>query len=166
MFPYVSLVLAFLLGQQAAFGQPPSAQSESAFALHAGAAYARVPEATFETVGALSGQDLFAETGAREGSADFAVLVSQRLWAAGRGRVYATLGTGVSDPGRLLYLGGSVAASRTFFTAGMATSLIDVGVLAVPDSIFRGNQDRTLFASLERQRRWGFFAAVSFGLIQ
>ena len=160
------VVLAFLLGSHTAVAQQSQPSSGSAFALHAGAAYARVPETTFETVGALSGQDLFAETGARDGSADFAILVSQRLWSAGRGRVYATIGTGVRAPGRLLYLGGSVGASRTFFTAGVATAPVDVGVLSVQDAVFRGNQDRTLFAGLEQERRWGFFAAVSFGLIQ
>jgi hypothetical protein len=160
------VVLAFLLGSHTAFAQQAQPSSGTAFALHAGAAYARVPETTFETVGALSGQDLFAETSTREGSADFAVLVSQRLWSAGRGRIYATIGTGVSAPGRVLFFGGSVGASRTFFTAGVATASVDMGVIPVPDSVFRGNQDRTLFAGIEQERRWGFFAGVSFGLIQ
>ena len=146
---------------------PAPATRGSAFALHAGATYARVPDTDFEIVQALSGQDLFSQTEARENTLDFAVFVSQRLWASqtGGARAYATLGTGTRAPGSILYLGGSVAASRALVTAGVATTLVEEGVQAVPDDVFRGST-RTLFADLQRRREWAFFAAVSFGLIQ
>jgi hypothetical protein len=146
-----------------------SAQTrDAAFALHAGAAYARVPGSEFEIVGSLSGQDLFAQIDAREASADFALFLSQRLWAAdsAAARLYATLGTGISEPGRLLYFGGSLGASRALVTLGAATALVDSGVLPAPDLVFRAGGDRTLFGGVTRNRKWGFFVAISFGIVQ
>jgi hypothetical protein len=138
------------------------------FALHAGAAYARVPDTAFEPVESLGGQDLFTQTSARESVADFVVLVSQRLWSAesGRVRAYASLGTGVRGPAKGIYFGGTAAFSRTFVTAGVTTALADRGVDAVPDALFRGPGDRTLFAGVERRRKWAFFVALSFGVVQ
>lgn len=140
----------------------------SAFALHGGPVYARVADADFEIVQSLSGQDLFAQVDTRESTADFGVFASQRLWSgdSAEPRVYATVGTAVSRPGRALYLGSSVGVSRAFVTLGLATALVDTGLQPVPDVIFRGNQERTLFGSLERNRQWGFFVSASFGLIQ
>jgi hypothetical protein len=152
---------------QSALAQQPQADG-SAFALHAGPAYARIPDAEFDIVGSLSGQDLFAQTDAREGRLDFGAFVSQRLWAAGTDgpRLYATLGTAVNRPGRLLYLGGSIGASRALFTVGVATALVESGVQPVPDVVFPTTQQRTLFGSLERTRHWGLFVAASIGLVQ
>jgi len=163
-----ALVLAFLMGGQNALAQQSSSAAGSPFALHAGVTYAQVPDADFETVGSLSGQDLFAQVDGRESSADFAVFVSQRLWAAtpSGARVYATLGTGVSRPGRTMYLGGSAGASRALITLGVATALVETGLQPVSDVVFPGSQQRTLFGGLERRRHWGFFASVSFGLVQ
>lgn len=64
-----------------------------------GAAYAGVSDTDFEIVRALSGQDLFSQVDARDNTLDFAVFVSQRLWASqtGGARAYATLGTGTSN---------------------------------------------------------------------
>jgi hypothetical protein len=162
-----ALVVVLMLGAGAAQAQQPP-PGASAFALHAGPAYATVPDAAFETVATLSGQELFAQTDARESVVDFGVFVSQRLWAAdpAGARVYATLGTGVSRPGRLLFFGGSVGASRALLTVGLATSLVETGVQPAPDLIFRGDEERTLFGNVEHNREWGVFVAVSFALIQ
>ncbi len=162
-----AFVVVFLLGTSAAQAQQPGAGT-SAFALHVGPAYAQVPDAEFEAVASLSGQELFAQTDTRESVVDFGVFVSQRLWAAdpAGARVYATLGTGVSRPGRLLYFGGSIGVSRALVTAGLATALVEAGVQPAPDLVFRSDEERTLFGSVERNREWGVFVAVSFGLIQ
>ena len=151
----------FALAQQGQAGGSP-------FALHAGPAYARVPEADFEVVGALAGQDLFAQTDSREGSLDFGAFVSQRLWAADNDgpRLYATVGTGVSRPGKLLYLGGSIGASRALFTLGVATASLEGGVQPVPDVVFPTTQQRTLFGGIERTRHWGVFFAASIAIAQ
>ena len=163
-----AVAMAFLLVQHGSLAQQSAASDGSPFALHLGPAYARIPDADFETVLSLSGQDLFARVDARENTTDFGVFASQRLWSGGSAgpRVYATVGTGVSRPGRVLYMGGSLGASRALVTLGLATAPVDTGLQPVPDLIFRGNQERTLFGSLERRREWGFFMSVSFGLIQ
>jgi hypothetical protein len=111
------LVLAFTLVCNDAAAQGTASSGDSRFALHAGVAYARVPDADFEVVQALSGQDLFSQIKARESATDFVVFLSQRLSAAlDRGpRAYATLGTAVSDPGSMLYfrrIGGHLANIR------------------------------------------------------
>jgi hypothetical protein len=163
------LVVAIcLIASHASAQGAGTARGDSPFALHAGAAYARLADGSFERVQALSGQDLFSQTTSRESDADFVVLVSHRLWPAQNAgaRAYASLGTNVSDPGATIYLGGSIAFSRAFATLGVATTLVEQGVGAVPDQVFRGSGDRTLFASLDHTRDWGFFMAVSFSLIQ
>jgi hypothetical protein len=140
----------------------------SPFALHAGAAYGRVPATDFETVNALSGQDLFSQVEARDSRADFAVFLSQRLWAgtdAGP-QLYATLGTNVTRPGEVLYFGGSVGVSRAMVTVGLATGVSKEGISPVSDQVFRGSSDRELFASLSSRRDWGFFAGVSVAVIR
>ena len=81
--------------------------------------------------------------------------------------MYATLGTGLfNEPGSVLHFGGSLGVSRALVTAGFATTLVEQGVGPVPDQVFPGGVDRTLFAEVERTREWGFFVAVSVGLIQ
>jgi hypothetical protein len=157
-----------LIGADAFAQGAGTARRDSPFALHAGAAYARVPDSDFEVVRALSGQDLFSQVKARDSVADVVVFVSQRLSPAQNvgPRGYASLGTGLRDPGATIYLGGSIAFSRAFATAGIATTLVEHGVGAVPDQVFRGSGDRLLYASLDRTREWGFFVAVSFGVVQ
>ena len=54
-----SALLAFLLPA----ASPVAAQSESAFALHAGAVYARLPDVDVQKVQTLAGQDLFSLSG-------------------------------------------------------------------------------------------------------
>ena len=117
---------------------------------------------------ALSGQDLFSQVKTRESRSDFVVFVSQRLWADGGdgARVYGSVGTALRDAGSVLYLGGSVGVSRALVTVGLSTRLVEEGVGPVPDQIFRGSGDRILFAGLQQEREWGFFAAITFGLIQ
>lgn len=159
------LALGFCLvtrpGSAQGTGDPPD------FAVHAGVTYARVADAEFERVGALSGQDLFSPIEERGSRADFAVFVSQRLAGTVDGvRAYATIGTGLRRPGETLLLGGSAGISRTLVTAGLATATVDEGVQPVPDQIFRVGADRTLFARLQRTRDWGFFIAVSFAVVQ
>ncbi len=158
---FVVATVVVVAGQSAMAQQPQG--DGPAFALHAGPAYARVSDADFEVVGSLSGQDLFAQTSAREGGLDFGVFVSQRLWTDGNGgpRLYATVGTGVSRPGRIVYLGGSVGVSRALFTIGLATGLAENGVQAVPDPVFPTTQERTLFGGLERTRQWGLLVSAS-----
>lgn len=160
------LFLLFALVSSHADAQQLSGTSP--VALHAGVAYARLPDTDFETVRALSGQDLFSQVKARESRGDFVVFVSQRLWADGGdgARVYASVGTALRDAGSVLYLGGSVGVSRALVTAGLSTRLVEEGVGPVPDQVFRGSGDRTLFAGLQQEREWGFFAAITFGLIQ
>jgi hypothetical protein len=168
MLQCASFVLVFSSICADAFAQGAGTTgSDSPFALHVGAAYARVADTRFETVRALSGQDLFSQTTSRENTADFAMFVSQRLTPAASEapRAYASLGTGLREPGATIYLGASVGFSRAFATAGVATRLVERGEAVVPDQIFRGTGDRVLFASLDRTREWGFFVAVSFGLI-
>jgi hypothetical protein len=148
---------------------PVAAQNDSPFALHAGAVYARLPDVDTEKVQSLAGQDLFSLTNARENTTDFAIFLSQRLWAdpARSVRVYGTLGTGLfNEPGSVLHFGGSVGISRAFVTAGVATTLVEQGVSPIGDQVFPGSGNRPLFAGLERTRKTGFFIAVSVGLIQ
>ena len=160
-----SALLAFLLPA----ASPVAAQSDSTFALHAGAVYARLPDVDVEKVQTLAGQDLFSQTNARENTTDFAVFLSQRLWAdqARNVRAYATIGTGLfNEPGSVLHFGGSLGVSRALVSAGFATTLVEHGTGPVLDQVFPGSGDRTLFAEVERTREWGFFVAVSIGLIQ
>ena len=160
-----SALLAFLL----LAASPVAAQSDSAFALHAGAVYARLPDVDVEKVQTLAGQDLFSQANARDNTTDFAVFLSQRLWAdqTRNVRTYATIGTGLfNEPGSVLHFGGSLGVSRALVTAGFATTLVEQGTGPVLDQVFPGAGDRTLFAEVERRREWGFFVAVSIGLIQ
>ena len=150
-------------------GSPRAAQSDSPVALHAGAVYARLPDVDVEKVQSLSGQDLFSLTNANESTADFAMFLSQRLWAdqTRNVRAYATIGTGLfNEPGSVLHFGASLGVSRALVTAGLATTLAEQGTRAVLDQVFPGSGNRTLFAQVERTREWGFFVAVSIGLIQ
>lgn len=150
-------------------GSPVIAQSNSPFALHAGAVYAGLPDVDVEKVQSLAGQELFSQTNRRENTTDFAIFLSQRLWAdqARNVRAYATLGTGLfNEPGSVLHFGGSLGVSRAFVTAGVATTLVEHGTSSVLDQVFPGGGDRTLVAEVARTREWGAFVAVSVGLIQ
>lgn len=162
-----AMMLVGVFSSSAALAQQPTGDG-SPMALHLGPAFARVPDADFEVVGSLSGQDLFAQTNLRDSTVDFGVFVSQRLWGTNGepARLYATLGSGLSRPGRLLLLGGSIATSRAFLTAGVATALVDAGVHPVPDAIFPSTQTRTLFGGLSRTRHWRVFLAASFAVLQ
>ena len=145
------------------------AQSDSPFALHAGAAYSRLRDVDVEKVQSLAGQELFSQANARDTTADFAIFLSQRLWASQPRNVgvYATLGTGLfNEPGSVLHFGGSVGVSRAFVTAGLATTLVEQGVGPVVDQVFPGSGERRLFGDVERTRAWGFFVAVSVGIVQ
>ena len=128
------LFLLFALVSSHADAQQSSGTSP--VALPAGVAYARLPDTDFETVRALSGQDLFSQVKTRESRGDFVVFVSQRLWADGGdgARVYASVGTALRDAGSVLYLGGSVGVSRALVTAGLSTRLVEEGVGPVPRS--------------------------------
>ena len=82
-------------------------------------------------------------------------------------RAYATLGTGLfNEPGSVLHFGGSLGVSRALVTAGVATTLVEQGTGPVRDQVFPGGGDRAVFAEVERTRAWGFFVAVSIGLIR
>src|SRR5688572_5500481 len=118
-----TMMLVVVLASSAALAQQPTGDG-SPIALHLGPAFTRVADADFEVVGSLSGQDLFAQTDVRDSTVDFGVFVSQRLWGTNGdpARLYATLGSGISRPGRLLFLGGSIAAARAFLTVGLATA--------------------------------------------
>jgi hypothetical protein len=169
MFRSPALIVLFsLLCSHAAAQDRQGARSDSAFALSAGAAYSRLPDVDFEVVASLAGQDLFSQVSARESTTDLAVFLSQRVWADEEGplRAYASLGTGLRNPGSILYFGGTLGISRTLVTLGVATMLVEQGVGPAPDNVFRGTGDRTLFSSLERGRKWAVFVAVSFGVIQ
>jgi hypothetical protein len=161
------MMLVVVLASSAALAQQPTGDG-SPIALHLGPAFTRVADADFEVVGSLSGQDLFAQTDVRDSTVDFGVFVSQRLWGTNGdpARLYATLGSGISRPGRLLFLGGSIAAARAFLTVGLATALVDAGVQPVPDAVFPSTQTRTLFGGLSRTRQWGVFLAASFAVLQ
>lgn len=153
------------------FSGPLAAQAPEAtdppVALHAGVSYARVPDVDFEIVGSLAGQALFARTGAREGRTELVAFLSHRVWRQreGSARAHATLGTGLGDPGAVLYFGASLGIARAHVTAGAATTLVEEGVDSVADEVFGRSGDRTLYASLRSVREWGVFVAVSFGMI-
>jgi hypothetical protein len=137
-------------------------QDRSPFALHGGAAWASIPSSEFEVIGSLSGQDVFAQVDARDSTADFALFLSQRVAPADAPvDVYGTIGTGLSAPGRTLFFGGSVGVSRALVTLGLATGLVDRGLLPAPDEVFRAGAERTVYGRLERTREWGFFVAGS-----
>jgi hypothetical protein len=165
MIRYSAFVVVSLLNASSAL-----AQSESPFALHAGAVYARVRDVDAEKVQSLAGQQLFSQADARDTTTDFAIFLSQRVWAnqARNVRAYATLGTGLfNEPGSVLHFGGSLGVSRAVVTAGVATTLVEQGSGGpVFDQVFPGGGDRLLFADVQRTREWGFFVAVSVGLIQ
>jgi hypothetical protein len=164
MFRYSAFVFLLLVS-----ASPAAAQNDSRVALHAGAVYARVRDVDVEKVQTLAGQELFALTDARDATADIALFLSQRLWAdpSRNVRVYGTLGTGLfNEPGSVLHFGGSVGVSRTLVTAGLATTLVERGVGPVSDQVFPGNGERQLYGEVARTREWGFFVAVSVGLIQ
>ena len=151
------------------FSSPAIAQSDSPFALHAGAVYARLRDVDVAKVQTLAGQELFSQADARDATTDFAIFLSQRLWAAPARhvRVYGTLGTGLfNEPGSVLQFGGSLGVSRALVTAGVATTLVAQGTGPVFDQVFPGSGERLLFGEVERTREWGFFVAVSVGLVQ
>ena len=158
------LVLMCLVSSEAA----AQTSAVSPVALHAGIAYTALADTEFEAVQALSGQDLFGAVRERESRADFGVFVSQRLWSGEGGGIgaYATLGTNVSRPGDVLFLGGSLSVSRAMVTVGGATGLVAEGVSPVRDEVFRGSGDRGLFATVWDRREWAFFAAVSFAVLR
>ena len=146
-----------------------AAQSDSAFAIHAGAVYAKLPDVDAAKVQTLAGQELFSLADARASTVDFALFASQRLWAdsSRNVRAYATVGTGLfNEPGSVLHFGGSLGVSRALVTAGIATTLVERGTIPVSDQVFPGSGERLLFGEVERRREWGFFVAVSVGLVQ
>lgn len=163
----LTVVLCLAAGPLAA-QESNGGRDDSPFALHIGAAFARVDETDFEVVRALSGQDLFSQVRANDSRTDAAVFVSQRLAGpADAGlRAYATLGTAIGAPADVLYFGGSIGVSRTFVTVGAVTSVVEHGAGSVPDDVFRGAGNRTLFAATQRSRQWGLLLAVSFGVLQ
>ena len=138
---------------------------QSPVAVHTGVSYVRLPKADFEVVRSLGGQDFFSRTNLQDDRVEFAAFLSQRVWERGPVQGYATVGTGVNDPGSVVYLGGSAGFSRTLVTVGAATSMIKRGLNPVRDSVFGGTGDRVLFSSLDRQRKWGFFIGLSFAVI-
>jgi hypothetical protein len=148
--------------------QPLAAQEDgSSVSLHAGPAYARLPDVEFEVVQSVAGQSLFSEVGPRDSRADFAVFISSRLWTESGGatlEAHATVGTGLTSPGSVLYAGASLGFARLFLSLGVATTVVRQGVDAAPDEVFRTGEDRTLFAELAREREWGWFAALSVGV--
>ena len=151
------------------FAGPAAAQNDPSFALHAGAVYARLRDVDITKVQTLAGQELFSQANARDTTTDFAIFLSQRLWTAPARhvRVYGTLGTGLfNEPGSVLHFGGSGGVSRALVTAGAATTLIEQGTGPVFDQVFPGSGERLLFGDVERTREWGFFVAVSVGLVQ
>src|SRR5207248_1124538 len=138
---------------------------QSPVALHAGVTYVRLPKADFEVIRSVAGQDFFSRVNLQDDRVEFAAFLSQRVWEGGPVRGYATVGTGVNDPGSVVYLGGSAGFSRTLVTAGAATSMIKRGLNPSFDAVFRGTGDRLLYAALDRHREWGFFIGLSFALI-
>jgi hypothetical protein len=56
--------------------------------------------------------------------------------------------------------------ARALVTVGLATRLVDQGVGAVPDAVFRGSGDRVMYSSVQPEREWGFFVAASVGVMQ
>jgi hypothetical protein len=151
------------------FAGPAAAQNDPPFALHAGAVHARLRDVDITKVQTLAGQELFSQANARDTTTDFAMFLSQRLWTAQARhvRVYGTLGTGLfNEPGSVLHFGGSVGVSRALVTAGAATTLVEQGIGPVFDQVFPGSGERLLFGDIERTREWGFFVAVSVGLVQ
>jgi hypothetical protein len=160
-----SVALLILFGT---FSTNAAAQTDYPVALHAGAVYSRLPVSDFEVVQSIEGQELFSQIDAREDRLEFAALVSQRVWASqSRGYgIYGTLGTALNHPGSVLYLGGSVGVRRTLVTVGASTATIQKGINPVPDQVFRGVSDRSLFAGLDRERKWGLLIGVSFVLFE
>jgi hypothetical protein len=162
-----SLVLLSLLLASADLTAQNSESRGRLVALHGGAAYARVPAADFETVRTLGGQDLFSQINAQDHRAAFVGLVSHRVWSDRDDgpRIYATIGTSLDDPGAVFLLGGSVGVARALLTIGAATALVERGMDPVPDAVFRGSGDRTVYARVGRAREWGFFTALSFAIL-
>ena len=132
--------------------------------VHPGGVYARLSQVRYERVQSLAGQDAFGRVSGPDGRLEPAVMLSYRLVRGEAEGFHATLGTGLADPGGMLLLGASVDLRDVFFTAGAATAWVEEGTDPLDDEIFRGAGDRTLNASLARERKWGLFLGVSFGL--
>jgi len=163
-----SVALLILFGTFSTNAAAQTASMDYPVALHAGAVYSRLPVSDFEVVQSIGGQELFSQIDARQDRLEFAAFVSQRVWASqSRGYgIYGTLGTALNHPGSVLYLGGSVGFRRTLVTVGASTATIQKGINPVPDQVFRGVSDRSLFAGLERERKWGLMIGLSFVLFE
>jgi hypothetical protein len=135
---------------------------------HGGYLYSSFKEVKFEQVRTVAGADLFAQVQQPSSVSTYAAFLSYEIVGTNTGRyktgVLATLGTDFKDPGKRLFIGGSVRLlSRVFVGGGVVSAKATEGVNPVVEQI--GSQlARELFGTLTTRREWKPFFHVSFGV--
>ena len=136
---------------------------------HAGYLYSSFKEVKFDQVRTIAGADLFAQVQQPSSVSTYGAFLSYQIVGRNTGRystgVLATLGTDFKDPGKRLFVGGSVRfLSRVFVGGGVVSANSTEGVNPVVEQI--GNQlgARELFSTLTTRRAWKPFFHVSFGV--
>jgi len=158
----VTLSLTAAVAPRAAVAQ---SAEDSRVSVHPGIMFASVDQSTFEPVTSLAGQDVFLRVDAPDARVGPTALVSYRLIRIGQARLHGTVGAGFASSGHLALIGLSVERGRVFFTLGAATALVQRGAVPVEDEVFGAGESRTLYADLSREREWGLFVGVTFGIV-
>lgn len=133
---------------------------------HMGYAYSRLQDVEFETVRALSGQDLFSRVKNQKDVTAFTAFLSYPLktWPSAETKygVYATLGTDFEKPGDRLY--GALSArfaGRILLDVGIASATVKEGGNEVLEQVGDGLGTRQLFDAVTTRRDWKPFVGIS-----
>lgn len=134
-------------------------QSELPLAFHFGPGYTNFKQFDFEKVQRPSQGDLFQQIDKPRDGADLVALMTYMLTpdnSEDYGRGFGlTIGTGVRDIGKRIYLGATAKFNdRLFLTAGGLNQSVKEGETA-------NAAGDNLFTTIKNVQKWGFFAALS-----
>jgi hypothetical protein len=133
---------------------------------HMGYAYSRLKDVEFETVRALSGQDLFSRVKNEKDVTAFTAFLSYplRRWPPQQESygLYATLGTDFQKPGERLYGALSLRfAGRILLDAGITSATVKEGGNSVLERVGDRLETRELFDAVTTRRDWKPFFGIS-----
>lgn len=135
-------------------------QSDRPLMFHAGAAYTRIDMVEFEKIQKDLTRDVFQEVDAPDASADLIAYMTYMLtpevdnWAGGFG---LTIGTGLRDLGKRLYLGATFRLTNRLILTGGGFSQ----TVTEADGRALSEANPKLFDAIKRVKQWGWFAGVS-----
>jgi len=131
---------------------------------HVGYVYSKLQDVQFTTVRSASQADLFSIVKENKATQALAAFLSLgKTFEQGQVGVFATLGTDFAKPGERVYVGGSLQLlKKTFITGGFVSGTQQEPANKVTDALGAALGARELFATIDPQRRWRGFGAISF----